>query len=99
MHVDDLARGCLFLMDNWNNSGFLNIGTGNDISILELAKMIKNITGYSGNIINDLTKPDGTPRKLMDVTNIERLGWKAEIELNEGIKSVYLKKFKHSVTT
>lgn len=89
MHVDDLANACLFLMDQFNEEGFLNIGTGTDISILELANLIKDVVGYQGNLEHDLTKPDGTPRKLMDVTKLSNLGWSSSISLREGIESVY----------
>lgn len=89
LHADDLAAACLFLMDNFNEEGAINIGVGEDISILDLAKLVKQIVGYEGAIITDPSKPDGTPRKLMDVTKLTNLGWKASINLNEGIKSVY----------
>ncbi|MDQ5971627.1 MAG: GDP-L-fucose synthase [Patescibacteria group bacterium] len=86
LHVDDLANACVFLMDNYNSPEIINIGTGVDLSILELANMVKEIVGYKGSIIWDSTKPDGTPRKLLDVTKIETLGWKHSLELKEGIK-------------
>ncbi len=89
LHVDDLAKACFFLMQNYNEKGFLNIGTGEDLSIKDLAFMIKEIVCYEGNIVFDISKPDGTPRKLMDVSKLHRLGWKHEIELKDGIKSVY----------
>jgi GDP-L-fucose synthase len=89
LHVDDLAKACFFLMQNYNEKGFLNIGSGEDLSIKELALMIKEIVSYEGNLEFDLTKPDGTPRKLMDVSKLHGLGWKHEIELKDGIKSVY----------
>ena len=89
LHADDLAAACLFLMDNHNEAGLVNIGVGEDISILDLAKMVKQIVGFTGDIITDTTKPDGTPRKLMDVTKLTNLGWKASISLEEGIKKVY----------
>lgn len=89
LHVDDLAEACLFLMDEYNESQFLNVGVGEDLSILELAQLIKKIVGFEGEIVHDTSKPDGTPRKLMDVTRINDLGWKAKISLEEGIKSVY----------
>lgn len=89
LHADDLAAACLFLMDNYNESGLVNIGVGEDISILDLAKMVRQIVGFSGEIITDITKPDGTPRKLMDVSKLTNLGWKATISLEEGIKKVY----------
>ena len=89
LHADDLAAACLFLMDNHNESGLVNIGVGEDISILDLAKMVKQIVGFEGDIITDTTKPDGTPRKLMDVSKLTNLGWKASIGLEEGINKVY----------
>jgi GDP-L-fucose synthase len=89
LHADDLAAACLFLMDNHNESGLVNIGVGEDISILDLAKMVKQIVGFTGDIITDTTKPDGTPRKLMDVSKLTNLGWKASISLEEGIKKVF----------
>lgn len=91
LHVDDLAKACVFLMNNYNDSIFLNIGTGEDLSIKELALMIKDIVGFTGELEFDPSKPDGTPRKLMDVSRLHSLGWKHEIELEEGIKSVYEK--------
>ncbi|HHS96251.1 MAG TPA: GDP-L-fucose synthase [Phaeodactylibacter sp.] len=89
MHVDDLADACLYLMQHYNEPGFVNIGTGEDISIKDLALLIKNIVGYNGNITHDLSKPDGTPRKLLDVSKLHKLGWKAKIPLSEGIRMVY----------
>lgn len=89
MHVDDLADACLFLMLNYNDSQFVNVGTGKDISIRELAELIKTIVGYEGNIIFDTTKPDGTPRKLLDLNYMHSLGWHHKIELEEGIKMTY----------
>lgn len=89
LHVDDLAEACLFLMENYNDEPFVNIGAGTDISIKELAILVKNIVGYEGNLTFNTTKPDGTPRKLMDVSKIHALGWKHQIELQQGIKKVY----------
>lgn len=89
LHADDLAAACLFLMDNYNEAGLVNIGVGEDISIFDLAKMVKQIVGFEGDIITDTTKPDGTPRKLMDVSKLNHLGWKASISLEDGIKKVY----------
>ncbi|MEQ9424495.1 MAG: GDP-L-fucose synthase [Cyclobacteriaceae bacterium] len=86
MHVDDLADACLFLIKNYNEAGFVNIGTGSDVTIKELALMIKKEVGYKGELKFDSTKPDGTPRKLMDVTKIEEMGWKHKVNLEEGIK-------------
>lgn len=89
LHVDDLADACFFLMQNYNDEGFVNIGTGEDLSISELAEIVKNVVGFTGNIENDTTKPDGTPRKLMDVSKLHLLGWKHKINLNDGIAAVY----------
>lgn len=89
LHVDDLASACYFLMQNYNEAGFLNVGTGTDISILEVAKIIKNIVGFEGKIEHDLSKPDGTPRKLMDVSKLHNLGWKHQYELKNGIEKVF----------
>jgi GDP-L-fucose synthase len=91
LHVDDLADACYYLMQHYDEPGLVNIGTGEDISILELARMIGRITGYTGEIRHDLSKPDGTPRKLMDVGKLHGFGWKAKIGLEEGIRSVYEK--------
>lgn len=89
LHVDDLADACLFLMERYEDSEIINIGTGKDISIRELAELIKEITGYQGSIRWDLSKPDGTPRKLLDISRIESLGWKPKITLREGIRQTY----------
>lgn len=89
LYADDLANACFYLMQNYNEKQFVNIGTGEDLTIHELASLIKNIVGYKGEIIWDRTKPDGTPRKLMDVSKIHSLGWKHEIGLEKGIKKVY----------
>lgn len=87
LHVDDLAQACLFLMDTYNEQGLVNIGVGEDISIKDLALTIKNIVGFEGELTFDQSRPDGTPRKLMDVTKINNLGWKASISLDQGLKS------------
>ena len=89
LYSDDLAAACLFLMATHNEAGLVNIGVGEDISILDSAKMVKKIVGFEGDIITDTTKPDGTPRKLMDVSKLTNLGWKASISLEEGINKVY----------
>ena len=89
LHVDDLADACIFLMNNYDNSEIINIGTDEDISIKELAEMIKEITGFTGEINWDASKPDGTPRKLLDVSKLHNLGWKHQINLPDGILSVY----------
>lgn len=89
LHADDLAEACYFLMQHYNEAGFVNIGTGTDISIKDLTLLIKDIVGYQGEIRHDTTKPDGTPRKLMDVSKLHSLGWKHTIDLPEGIRKVY----------
>jgi len=89
LHADDLADACYFLMQQYNEPGFVNIGTGEDLEIGELALLIKKIVGYQGEVKHDLSKPDGTPRKLMDVNKLHKLGWKASISLEDGIRKVY----------
>lgn len=89
LHVDDLADACIFLMNNYSENELLNIGTGKDLTIRELAEIIKAITDYKGKIINDTLKPDGTPQKLLDVSRLHKAGWKHKIELEDGIKSTY----------
>ncbi len=89
LHVDDLAEACLFLMENYNEETLVNVGTGEDISIKELALLIKDIVGYEGELRFDTSKPDGTPRKLMDVSKLNKLGFSYSIGLEEGIKAVY----------
>ncbi len=89
LHVDDLAEACIFLMHNYHEEGLVNIGTGEDIEIGELARMVSRIVGYEGEIVHDLSKPDGTPRKLMDVSKLHSFGWKHGIDLEYGIKCVY----------
>lgn len=89
LHADDLASACFYLMQNYSETGFLNVGVGHDISIKNLAEMIKNIVGFEGKIKWNSEKPDGTPRKLMNVDKLHALGWKHEIELEDGIKTTY----------
>lgn len=89
LHVDDLADACYFLMHKWDEPGFVNIGTGEDISIAALAETVKKVIGFEGEIIFDTAKPDGTPRKLMDISKLAALGWTPSIQLEEGIKRVY----------
>lgn len=89
LHADDLGDACVFLMNNYSGEKHVNVGTGTDLSIKDLALLIKKIVGYTGEIKHDLTKPDGTPRKLMDVSFLHSLGWKHNIELEEGIRMVY----------
>lgn len=89
MHVDDLAEACLFLMDKFDQPGFINVGTGKELSIRALAELIAGIVGYSGKIVFDTTKPNGTPRKLMDVGMLQALGWNYKIGLREGLQETY----------
>lgn len=89
LHVDDLADALLFLMDNYNERGVINIGIGKDISILDLAKLVQKVIGFEGDIVTDSTKPDGAPRKLMDVTRLTSMGWNAKISLEDGIRKIY----------
>lgn len=89
LFADDLAEACYYLMQNYNEEGLVNIGTGEDISIKDLAMLVKDIIGYEGGIKFDMSKPDGTPRKLMDVTKLHSKGWKHTIELPEGVGLAY----------
>jgi GDP-L-fucose synthase len=89
LYVDDLAEACLYLMQNYNEPGLVNVGTGTDLTIMELANLIKETVGYTGTIETDTSKPDGTPRKLLDVSKLKRLGWQASVPLEKGIKMVY----------
>ncbi len=89
MHVDDLAEACLFLMEKFNEPGFINVGTGTDQTIKALAELILKVVDYTGRIEFDRSKPDGTPRKLMDVSKIRKLGWRHKIELEDGLRTVY----------
>ena len=89
LHVDDLAAACVHLMQTYNDPEIVNVGTGEDVTIGELAELVKQVVGFEGEIVQDLTKPDGTPRKLLDVSKLHGLGWKHRIELAEGVKSTY----------
>ncbi|MBV6440296.1 MAG: GDP-L-fucose synthase [Saprospiraceae bacterium] len=89
LHVDDLADACFFLMQHYDEAGFINVGTGHDIAILELAQLVQRIVGFNGEIRHDLDKPDGAPRKLLDVGKLTALGWKAKISLEDGVRAVY----------
>lgn len=89
LHADDLADACFYLMQNYNEAGLVNIGVGEDITIKDLALMVKKITGFEGELKFDTSKPDGTPRKLMDVSKLHSFGWKHKIHLFEGITGVY----------
>jgi GDP-L-fucose synthase len=88
MHVDDLAEASVFLMDNYNESSFINVGTGDEITIKSLAELIAHIVGFEGKIVWDKTKPDGTPRKLMDVSKLHALGWRHNISLRAGLEQI-----------
>ncbi len=89
LHVDDLADACFTLMEDYDGEDWFNIGAGEDISIKDLALMIKEVVNYTGDLVFDSSKPDGTPRKLMDVSKLHAIGWKHKIELRQGIESVY----------
>jgi GDP-L-fucose synthase len=89
MFVDDLADACIFLMENYNETEIVNVGTGVDLTIAELAGLIKDVTGFDGSIVWNSERPDGTPRKVMDVSKINALGWKAKVNLEEGLRMVY----------
>jgi GDP-L-fucose synthase len=89
MHADDLADACVFLMNHYDEAGIINIGIGTDIRIAELAQLIKEVVGYNGEIQYDASRPDGTPRKLLDVSKLHRLGWKHRISLVAGLHSAY----------
>jgi len=89
LHADDLAAACLFLMQNYDSDELINVGVGEDISILELAELIKKVIGFNGDIVLDASMPDGPSRKLLDVSKATKLGWKAQISLEDGIRSTY----------
>jgi GDP-L-fucose synthase len=89
LHADDLADACVFLMHHFSDYGFVNVGTGQDLSILSLAETIREVVGYEGKITQDPTKPDGTPRKLMNVEKLHAMGWHHRIDLRDGIQRVY----------
>ena len=89
LYVDDLASACVHLLQNYSEEVHVNVGTGEDVEIRELANIIKDVTGYQGKIVNDTTKPDGTPRKLLNVDLLHNSGWKHKVELKQGIETVY----------
>jgi GDP-L-fucose synthase len=93
LHVDDLAAACLHLMENYDDQDIVNIGSGDEVSIKELAEIVAEVTGFAGKLTFDSTKPDGTPRKLMDVSKLHGLGWKHKIGLKEGLKRTYQEAF------
>lgn len=89
LNVDDLADACLYLMDHYSGNEFFNVGSGKEITILELAEMVKKVTGYQGKIVMDSSKPDGTPRKLTDISRLKAMGWEPKSDLEEGLKQTY----------
>lgn len=89
LHVDDLADACVFLMQRYDDERIVNVGVGEDVSILELATLVQRVVGFEGRIVLDASKPDGTPRKLLDVSRINALGWRARIDLADGIRETY----------
>ena len=89
LHSDDLAKACVFLMENYSADGHINVGSGSEVTIKQLAELVKKITGFQGEIVWDTTKPDGTPRKLMDSSKLFALGWKPQMDLENGIRSAY----------
>ena len=99
LHVDDLASAAVFLMQNYESPEILNVGTGEDLSIRELAEMMARVTGFRGELVFDRSKPDGTPRKVLDVSRIHALGWKARNPLEEGIAATYKWYLTHQAQT
>jgi GDP-L-fucose synthase len=89
LHVDDLARACLFLLEHYDDSQFVNVGVGQDLTIRALAELVQDVVGYEGELVWDTSKPDGTPRKLLDVSRVNELGWRPSIELEDGIRATY----------
>jgi GDP-L-fucose synthase len=89
LHVDDLADACVHLLDHYDEPEPINVGVGTDVTIRELAELVAKVVGYTGAISNDLSKPDGTPRKLLDVSRLGALGWKPSIGLDEGVAATY----------
>ncbi|MBZ0087668.1 MAG: GDP-L-fucose synthase [Thermomonas sp.] len=96
LHVDDLAAAAVFLMDGYSSDAIVNVGVGEDLSILELAQLVARVVGFEGTIATDPSKPDGTPRKLLDVSRIHALGWQAQIGLEEGVRSTYAWYLEHA---
>jgi len=89
MYSDDMAEACVFLMNNYDGNKIINIGIGTDITIRELSEMVAEVVGFNGEILWDTTKPDGTPRKLLDVSGLHRLGWKHKTSFEDGIRLTY----------
>ncbi len=98
LHVDDLADACVHLMQHYDSPDIVNVGTGEDITIRDLAELVKAVVGFEGTIIHDLTKPDGTPRKLLDVTRLHAAGWRHRIALEAGVRSTYQWFLEHQAT-
>ncbi|GAV31179.1 nucleoside-diphosphate-sugar epimerases [Coriobacteriaceae bacterium EMTCatB1] len=96
LHVDDLADAALFLMERYDEEEIVNVGVGEDVSIAELAEIVRDVVGYEGEIVYDTSKPDGTPRKLLDVSRLHALGWRARIGLREGIEQTYRRYCEHA---
>jgi GDP-L-fucose synthase len=97
LYVDDFADACIFVLKNYSASQFINIGCGEDVTIAEFARMVADIVGFRGEIVYDHSKPDGTPRKLVDVSRLSALGWKPRISLPEGIRKAYADFLSHEV--
>jgi len=89
LYADDLAGACVFLMENYSEEQFINVGSGSEITIRELSELVKRIVGFTGEIVWDSSKPDGTPRKLMDSSRLFALGWKPQVDLEAGIRLAY----------
>jgi len=89
LHVDDMASACVFLMEKEVTDTLINVGTGEDLTIRELAETIKQVVGFEGDLIFDSSKPDGTPRKLLDVTKLHNLGWRHRYNLRDGLQQAY----------
>jgi GDP-L-fucose synthase len=99
LHVDDLAEACLFLMQKYSDIGFVNVGSGAELTIADLAKLIGKLVGYNGQLTFNTSRPDGTPRKLMDVSKLASMGWKYSITLEQGLKHVIETEFSKLQTT
>jgi GDP-L-fucose synthase len=89
LHVDDMARACLFLMERYDGKEIVNIGCGEDVTIAEVAGLIRDVVGFEGELVFDATKPDGAPRKLLDVSRLKALGWAQRVQLRDGLASTY----------
>ncbi|MEO7318506.1 MAG: NAD-dependent epimerase/dehydratase family protein, partial [Chthoniobacteraceae bacterium] len=89
LHVSDLANACRFLIENYDSPELINVGYGEDVTIRELAEMICEVVGFGGRLEFDVSKPDGTPRKLMDISRLKALGWKPQVALRDGIRETY----------